>query len=181
PGLPLRMGRRHAQIASLALARREIARSESLGHADAQRGIHVLPEGRDSREAGALVEGKSLALAKPGLEDQARDPERPRLGLERRENRPPDAAAARVRADVHPLDLARSPLDAPDRPASHGPTSARGDQECALAIGHFVWIQPEVIGAGFWIAAGELGVERLDENARRGREEIASLNQHTVR
>jgi len=38
-----------------------------------------------------------------------------------------------------------------------------------------------VIRAWLGIAAGELGVERLDENARRGREEIASLNQHTVR
>src|SRR6266852_6256192 len=177
----LRLGRRPAQIASLALSRREIARSEILRHADAQGRGHVLAEGRDPREAGALVEGESLALTKSGLEDEAHDPESARLGFERRENRSPDAASARVRADVHPLDLARSRLDVPDRPASHGLARARGDQEYALAVGHFVGIQAEVIGAWLWIAAGELGIERPDESARRGREEIASLNQHSVR
>src|SRR4051812_341835 len=69
----------------------------------------------DVRVAGGAVHPFGVGLLGTGVEPGDRVAQRARLVLERDEQRPGDPAAARLRDDVHPLDLAGSvgePLDA---------------------------------------------------------------------
>ena len=68
---------------------------ERLLHEDAERVVAVAAERPAAAEARALVEPDRRCLLDPGLEPQHRDPPAQRV-LDRREDRPPDAAAARL-------------------------------------------------------------------------------------
>ena len=88
---------------------------QRLLHEQAERVVAVAAERPAAAEAGALVEPDRCILLDAGLEAQRRDPSTHRL-LDRIENCPADAAAARLGQHEHALDLgtavARQPIGA---------------------------------------------------------------------
>ena len=78
------------------------------------------------------VEAERLLLALARLEHDAGVAEPPRLVLERLEQQPAEAAPARLRHDVHPLQLGPRLVEAADAAARNRPAVVADDEEDAV-------------------------------------------------
>ena len=128
-----------------------------------------------------LVQRDRLGLTNARLEDETRHAERPCLGLESAKKRSADPATARLRADIHPLELSRLLVDASNRTAPDRLAGPRSNQERSPARGYLVRIDAKVRRALFGVATRQLGVERADERLRGGRHDVDALDEHELR
>ena len=140
--------------------------SEILGHAHAQRGANVLTEWSNSGKTGTFVQRDSLCLTITSLKHQTSNPERAGLVLKCDEKRSADPATTCLRADVHPLDLARSRIDPSNRAATHRFPGSRGDQERSSVVRDLIGVKAKMIRTGLGIATRQFGIEGVDEGLR---------------
>ena len=105
---------------------------EMLLVAAAERPRRVDAVARDPLVPGGLVEAQRLRLAVAGLQHDPVVAEPPRLVLERDEQQAPEPAPARVRDDVHPLQLRPRLVEAADAAAPDRAPLVPDDEEDAV-------------------------------------------------